>query len=511
LIPEGVLGTVGLMAKSLVVVLSDVHIGNGAPTVWYQPSVHEPYLVTALEWVVEHKDEVRELVLLGDMFDTWTYPPAVRPPSLADIIAANPATLGADGALAKVVAALPGGVTLLLGNHDGTLTQDDITELSATVGPVSLVDPVHVLTGDSGAKTAFSHGHYWTMFNAPDERSPWNTLPVGHFVTRAFAFEMANKLQPGQTVADLPNMGAPNGFDLGQFLRSFRPTLDPSLAPLLLDYVSNVAGLPQNLAIVLPDGSTTTIADAKRIYDDLFTRWVTKEGGNLVNAARAAFADQWGDYLAWFAQRLALQTGSDLVVMGHTHTAIGGLTVSPVNYINSGFECPSKPDVPPKEFTFTLVDLEHASAEVFQVTKTGSGYGVSVFPAPRIPVVASPAMDFSCYVRIENRTGQPLARGQVMAQHGYWVVAPPQTIPPGGRGDIWLQDLPGAVGTEGGATYGSAGRNLEFKFSCPTGIWSNTVLGPNKNFIAKSGENDWQPRGQVPWFGHPLQVRFTVQ
>src|SRR4029077_5203930 len=138
------------MAKSLVVVLSDVHIGNGAPTVWYQPSVHEPYLVTALEWVVEHKDEVRELVLLGDMFDTWTYPPAVRPPSLADIIAANPATLGADGALAKVVAALPGAVTLLLGNHDGTLTQDDIAELSATVGPVSLVDPVHVLTGDSG-------------------------------------------------------------------------------------------------------------------------------------------------------------------------------------------------------------------------------------------------------------------------------------------------------------------------------------------------------------------------
>ena len=502
------------MPKTTAVVISDLHIGTGAPTVWYQPAVHDPYLTTALEWVVEHRDSIRELVLLGDMFDVWTYPPATRPPSLADIIAANPATLGPDGALAKAVAALPGAVTMLLGNHDGTLTSADVDLLSKTVGEIRLVDPVHVVTGDSGARTAFAHGHLWTMFNAPDDRSPWNTLPVGHFVTRAFAYEMAKKLQPGQTVADLPNMGAPNGFDLGQFLRSYGPTLDPSLAAMLLDYVTGVAGMPHDLPILLPDGSRTTITDAKRIFNDLFTRWTVKEGGNVWNAVRAAIADQWGEHLAWFAQRLAIQTSSDLVVMGHTHTPIGGLTVSPVNYINSGFECPSKPDVPPKEFTFTAVDLEHAAAEVFQVTKTASGYGVSAFPAPSIdpiqPLGSWPVvMDYSSYVRIENRTSRPLSRSSLPAPaHGYWVVEPPQTIPPGGRGDMWLQDFTGTEGTEGSVTYNG---NLQFKFSCPTGFWSNTASGPGGNFIAKSDGNDWQPRGKVPWFGHPLQVRFTVQ
>ena len=502
------------MSKPTAIVISDVHIGTAAPTVWYQPAVHDPYLTTALEWVVAHKDSIRELVLLGDMFDVWTYPPAMRPPSLADIIAANPATLGPNGALAKAVAALPGAVTMLLGNHDGTLTSADVDALSKSVGKINLVDPVHIVTGDSGARTVFSHGHLWTMFNAPDDRSPWKTLPVGHFVTRAFAYEMANKLQPGQTVADLPNMGAPNGFDLGQFLRSYGPTLDPSLAAMLLDYCSGVAGMPRDLPIILPDGSTTTINDAKRIFNDLFTRWVGKEGGSTWNAVRAALADQWGEHLAWFAQRLAIQTGADLVVMGHTHTPIGGLNVSPVNYINSGFECPSKPDVPPKEFTFTAVDLEHASAEVFQVTKTGNGYGVSVFPAPRIDPIQpigswATVMDFSTYVRIQNRSGQPLSRSALPAPaHGYWVVEPPQTIPPGGHGDMWLQDFTGASGSEGGVTYNG---NLQFRFGCPTGFSSNSASGPGNNFIAKSGADDWRSRGDVPWWGHPLQVRFTVQ
>lgn len=74
--------------------ISDVHIGDGTPTVWYQPSVHEPYLVAALDWVVANKDSVRELVLLGDMFDLWTYPPAKRPPSLADIVRPIPRRSG---------------------------------------------------------------------------------------------------------------------------------------------------------------------------------------------------------------------------------------------------------------------------------------------------------------------------------------------------------------------------------------------------------------------------------
>ena len=62
--------------KSLAVVISDVHIGTNAATNWYQRTVHEPYLVAALDWVVANAASIRELVLLGDLVDFWTY---VRP------------------------------------------------------------------------------------------------------------------------------------------------------------------------------------------------------------------------------------------------------------------------------------------------------------------------------------------------------------------------------------------------------------------------------------------------
>jgi hypothetical protein len=403
-------------------------------------------------------------------------------------------------------------VTLVLGNHDGTLTAADVVELSATVGEIRLVDPPHVLLGTSGARTAFAHGHASTMFNAPDERSRFKPLPVGHFVTRAFAYQMAEKLKPlpGQTVADLPGMGSPNGFDLTQFLHSFVATLDPDVARMLLDYVMTVSGMPHDLPIVLPDGTTTTMDEAKSDYADLFTRWVAAEGGETHNAARAARADQHGETLSWFAQRLAQQTCSDLVVMGHTHGPVGGMTVAPANYINTGFECPSAPDMPPKAFTFASVDLEHAAAHLLQVAKTNGGYQVVPASAPTVPVAEPPAVDMSCYVRVENMTSKPLMRAVVPAPDaGYWVVEPPRTIPAGGRGDMWLQDRAGTEGSEGGVTYTSGGNSLEFTFACPTTSF-NAASGAGDDFVAKTGSGDWQ-QGSVPWTGRPLQVRFSVR
>src|SRR4051812_48358570 len=119
------------MSKRYAAVLSDVHIGDNTPTNWYQASVHEQRLVELLDFVTSQAGDVRELILLGDLVDIWTYPPDVQPPTMAEIIAANPNTLGPNGALKRAVDALPGQVTLLLGNHDGQLTQQDLDALNA--------------------------------------------------------------------------------------------------------------------------------------------------------------------------------------------------------------------------------------------------------------------------------------------------------------------------------------------------------------------------------------------
>ncbi len=191
---------------------------------------------------------------------------------------------------------------------------------------------------------------------------------------------MSNQLPPGENVAQLSNMGYPDGFNIWSFLQSLGPTMSPDIAGMLLDYVSQVAKMDKWMPIIMPDGSLTTINDAKTIYADLFTRWVAQEGSVLA-AARAALADGSGPYLAWFAQRLAIQQSADLVVMGHTHTPVGGLAISPINYHNSGFECASQPDNPPKEFTFTVIDLESATAQIMMVN-SGS-YAIAPSPTQR--------------------------------------------------------------------------------------------------------------------------------
>jgi hypothetical protein len=52
---------------SRAVVISDVHIGDGTPTVWYQKSVHEPYLATILNYVIDtgnkEEESIRALVI----------------------------------------------------------------------------------------------------------------------------------------------------------------------------------------------------------------------------------------------------------------------------------------------------------------------------------------------------------------------------------------------------------------------------------------------------------------
>ena len=256
------------------------------------------------------------------------------------------------------------------------------------------------------------------MFNAPDDTSPWDTLPVGHFVTRAFSYMMANTLPPGQTVADKPNMGYPRRVQHLKFLQSLGPNMKPG-------HRRPAAGLRRRPSPRCPSRNRSSSRTARRrrsrtrsgstpISSPAGSR---KENGSVLNAARAALADGSGDYLAWFAQRLAIQQSADLVVMGHTHTPIGGLTISPINYYNSGFECASIPDNPPKLFTFTIVDLETAAAEIMMVNH--GDYAISVAPVPALPsVVLPPAMDFSCYVRILNQGSA--------AAHAHPARAPPR-------------------------------------------------------------------------------------
>jgi hypothetical protein len=260
--------------------------------------------------------------------------------------------------------------------------------------------------------------------------------------------------------------------------------------------------------IVMPDGRVTTAWDAQRVFSGLYTLWRTREG-RWEDALRAANADRGGgDDLAWFGQRLAMQTGSDLTVMGHTHSAVAGLDVSPVDYVNNGYACVSLPDaVTGTPTTFTRVDVERATAQVFAVAP----FGTSIFPTRvrRLRSAIVHGRDYSCYARIQNNTGRPLIRVAVGRDSAsYWVVPPPMMIQPGARFDAWLQDTPlSPRGSEGSFSYSDGARTYSFFVTCPT-VRDNKVTSPVP-YETKVGSNPWRA-GRVDGSGYPVQARFYV-
>jgi UDP-2,3-diacylglucosamine pyrophosphatase LpxH len=507
------------MAQRFAVILSDIHIGSNRPTCWYQKSVHEQNLSTVLTWLVQRKKIVREVLFLGDMFDTWTYPPSERPPTMSQIIAANPDLLGPRGPLAELVKALPGQVRVMLGNHDLSVTRADIETLNRSLlgaagGRGIVFDPAtwRVLWG-ARSRTVFSHGHHWCMFNAPDPISRWNRLPIGYFITRAISYNVAKRLSRLNVAnaALLPGHGNPTRTDWLAILAAWERDRGRDLADFLLTYMCQSLGMPLTEPILMPDGSTTNCVEAARVFAGLFTRWVKKENGYAQNALRAAKADWRGNDLAWFAQRLALQTGSDLAVMGHTHKPIRGLKVAPANYVNSGYECVAVPDKDDR-FTFTAVDLERAVAELLTVT------GGRVTPTTRDQVsqmdsaILSPLQDYSCYVGVLNPSPRPLRLVNTSKDPAsYWVVPPPHQIDAkAGRTAIWLSDTLGPHGSDGSFTYTDGVRMLEFSFSCPYLVYSNKVSSPVPVFETKVGDAGRWSQREVEGRGHPLQVRFYV-
>lgn len=506
-------GTTGLAAPSQnrLIVISDVHIGDNSPTVWYQRKYHEPYLKAVFDYVIANADSVSELLILGDFVDFWTYPPDRRPPAFADIAAANPNVFGPQGMLNAALLALKGRITYVPGNHDMAIAQSDLDRVSVPPYRINLQRTDAYFPSGSGGRILCAHGNAWTMFNAPDPTTRLAPLPIGHFATRSFCYQLSHLLKPGQTVADLADQGIPNGIDFGSLIQS----IDSSLIETVVDYASAETGLPLAAPIVLADGSTTSLGEVKTLYRSLWSNWVSQcahheEGGLL--AFKAAMADIGnGTYLPWFAQRQALPAGAKLVIYGHTHVPVRGLKDGFIDYVNTGFDCASMPDMSTRHFTFVEVDLATLHAQIMEVVPDSTGrFLVRAYSGAELDeAVPGPALDYSSYVTIDNRLGQAdLVLASADAREGYFVVPPPAQVPRGQIARYWVQDKPGGSGSEAVANYQGANGPLTLRVRCPTGLGANLASGAD--FRSKTGSDDYGALDQAPHFGHPFFVQFIV-
>ncbi len=364
-----------------MVFISDTHIGIGDRTNWYQRDVHESALVATLDYVSNNADSIAELILLGDIVDQWTYPPDVTPPSLAMIAEANPRVFARHGALARTIEALDGNVTVLSGNHDQQLTAADVGLLRDHSGRSPRLATAFPYVPRAGlGQVACAHGHQFSIFNAPDPlgRMPAE-LPIGHFVTRLVALYVDGRLGPGQTAADEPKSADPTGWawekdELFELLADVVEGKD-SLSRVVIDALLRATNADSRLPIKLYDGSVVTLDQVRdELYRSLFFGFQNAQHypGSAYgsNAAWHALIDSdLHNNLGHFAAELG--TTYRAVVLGHIHQDRGALLRPddmPTAYANSGFGCPSLPDMTrssdPELPTFAEVAVDQEAGEV---------------------------------------------------------------------------------------------------------------------------------------------------
>ncbi len=165
--------------RDLVIILSDIHMGTNAPIARYRKEVHEKYLIVVLDRIVSCADQVREMILLGDIFELGSYHPAECPPALDDIIEANSDILGPNGKLRQVLSALEGRIVYIPGDHDKNLTLADINKIKSSDGyTMKCHSGAYIPYYDTGI--LFTYSHELNLLNASLAGSIIDTVVIGH-------------------------------------------------------------------------------------------------------------------------------------------------------------------------------------------------------------------------------------------------------------------------------------------------------------------------------------------
>ena len=308
--------------------MSDVHLGG--PKAWFKPDQHKANMLACLRWITKEAADlknVKDLVLLGDLFDTWMFPMDEPPLELDAIANLHPEIIAAIRGCSEVLNSIGGNVFYVNGNHDMHVTQ---AELDRVFHP----GVVRWIPRYQGGLLYAEHGSRFAMFNAPDYlHDTASGLPVGYFVTRMLA--------SGNNTYDSPR--AIYGY-VDEILKAIFTT--ETVAECLVEAIMEVAGRKPDDVFKMAGGRRDlTIADVRTKYAKLYQKWNSKFGPQYtLNAIRADVGS-----LGWFADELCRSQGFKVVVLGHTHDEEldkeSLFLKGSRGYANSGYWCCAAPSL----------------------------------------------------------------------------------------------------------------------------------------------------------------------
>lgn len=189
--------------RTLIACISDIHCGDQRAIEgnysWFNENADA--LSDFLDYVKGHQ-RIKQLVIMGDLFDEWMVPYNRKPfDSAVDIttskeyfkaIASNSTNKPIFDKLSEISTGGVIDVIYVPGNHDMLVTQDVIEELIPNaqwmsdvtgLGNYNPVDKIHM-----------EHGHRYDFFNCPQPLiNDGQILPPGYFVTRLYASGLATR------------------------------------------------------------------------------------------------------------------------------------------------------------------------------------------------------------------------------------------------------------------------------------------------------------------------------
>jgi len=299
------------------VLISDIHLGDDvryrhpdpARRARFFPSEHRERLLKFLDiQILNAKDKIQDLVLLGDVFDTWVCPFDELPPTYDSIFDSRENKPILESL--NRIAASNINLFYVHGNHDYDLTE---ARLQAAI-PGIITQPGSYQEPELGLHA--EHGHRFTLFNQSFPEVA-EGLPIGYPITR-LAEHLGGYVRGFKDLVGYLD----EAFDLASGCENI--------------YEAIIEGLAERAHaehIVMPGQTKISVEQVKSIYKNLpYHDEPFKVGMKLASE---------GD-LEKFGDQLSEQHKHKVVVLGHTHTAKidkDSLLVKDRVYINSGNWC----------------------------------------------------------------------------------------------------------------------------------------------------------------------------
>jgi UDP-2,3-diacylglucosamine pyrophosphatase LpxH len=309
--------------------ISDIHMNDERSLVEgkYKPygwlTATRAIELTSFLRKIADTSKVSEIVILGDIIDTWVCPFDIPPQNTESVLKAWQNKPIID-ALVEIIGKNIK-VTYVIGNHDMLI---DVQILKQYIPGINFIGYGEGMTPGTyySGRMHGEHGNAYAMFNAPDcENSFYQNLPLGYFISRIAASQLAeielgkitdDVLPDHEELANIVGLAFKKSkISKAKDLQKKRETLPE----LVVDTICTLRGIKitdqDKTMIVMPDNTQVSILLVKEKYANLYRQWVEKYGQDY---AFMAFYAEAG-HLSHAANIIINRNEADIVLFGHTH------------------------------------------------------------------------------------------------------------------------------------------------------------------------------------------------